>query len=192
MLKYLVIVGALVQLIGIFSYIKDTIKGNTKPNKVSWLMWSIAPLIATVAAFYSGVRWAVLPVFMSGFAPLLVFIFSFLNSKSYWKLERYDYVCGLCSILALVLWGVMKEPLIAIVFAIFSDAFAAIPTIIKSWSHPETESSIAYSTGVFNSLTSFAAISFWSLSQYLFPVYLVTVNGLILVIIYRKEIFKNQ
>jgi hypothetical protein len=70
-LPYLVFLGAAVQLVGIWSYIKDTVKGDAKPNRVSWLLWSIAPLIGTAAAISDGVTWEVLPVFMSGFGPLL-------------------------------------------------------------------------------------------------------------------------
>ena len=75
-IQYLVIVGAIVNLTGAISYIKETLKGNTKPNKVTWLLWAIAPLIATFAALSDGVRLSVLPIFMSGFGPLLVFIAS--------------------------------------------------------------------------------------------------------------------
>jgi len=87
-LQYLVFVGAIVGLIGIVSYIKETIQGKTKPNKITWLLWSIAPLIATFAALSDGVKLSVLPVFMSGFGPLLVLLASFVNKKSYWKLEK--------------------------------------------------------------------------------------------------------
>lgn len=187
MLEYLVFVGAAVQLAGIYPYIKETVRGDTKPNRVSWLMWSIAPLIATAAAFVNGVGWAVLPVFMSGFGPLLVFIASFVSSKSYWKLERFDFLCGLFSLVALILWGITKEPNIAIVFAILSDGFAAIPTLVKSWKYPETENPMPFTTGVFNSLTSFAAIKIWIFSAYAFPIYLVLINTSIALAIYRRK-----
>ena len=70
MLQYLVLVGAIVNIIGAFSYIKNTLRGLTKPNKITWLMWTIAPIIATVAALSKGVGWIVLPVFMAGLVPL--------------------------------------------------------------------------------------------------------------------------
>jgi hypothetical protein len=189
-LPYLVFVGAFVQLLGIYSYIKGTLLGITKPNKVTWLLWSVAPIIATFAAISDGVHWSVLPVFMSGFGPLLVFIASFVNKKSYWKLEKFDYLCGLCSVLALVLWGITKQPTIAIIFAIASDAFAAVPTLIKSWKYPETESTGPYTTGVFNSLTSFAAIKIWNFSALAFPIYLVFINFSLFLAVYRKKFFK--
>jgi len=61
-IQYLVFVGVVVGLTGTISYIKEMLKGKTRPNRVSWLLWSIAPMIATVAALFDGVRWSVLPV----------------------------------------------------------------------------------------------------------------------------------
>ncbi len=191
-LQYLVFVGAAAQLVGVFSYIKETLRGSTKPNKVTWLMWSVAPIIATFAAISGGVGWAVLPVFMAGFGPLLVFIASFVNKKSYWKLEKFDYLCGFCSVLALVLWGITKEPVIAIIFAIASDGFAAIPTSVKAWKYPETESAGPYTTGLFSALTSFAAIKTWNFSSLAFPVYLVMICTLLTIFVYRRKIFKKE
>jgi hypothetical protein len=192
MLQYLVIIGAVVQLLGIASYIKDTLKGTTKPNRVSWLLWSVTPLIATAAALADGVRWAVLPVFMSGFGPLLVFIISFVNKKSYWKLGKFDYLCGFFSVLALVLWGITKEPVIAIIFSIVSDGFAAAPTLVKIWESPESESKGPYATGLFNSMTSFAAVKTWNFSSFGFAAYLTIMNVALVMAFYRRNFFRKK
>ncbi|MEK6646332.1 MAG: hypothetical protein AABY84_06645 [Candidatus Firestonebacteria bacterium] len=191
-MQYIVIIGAVVQLVGIVSYIKETLKGNTKPDKVTWLLWSVAPLIAAFAGFIDGVRWAVLPVFISGFGPLLVFIASFINKNAYWKLEKFDYLCGFCSVLALVLWGITKEPVVAIVFAIASDGLAAVPTLIKSWKYPETETVDVYTTGLFGALTSFTVIKMWSFAEIAFPIYLVVASSVFIVSFYRKRIFRKE
>jgi hypothetical protein len=191
MLQYLVFVGAIVGFFGIAAYIKETLRGNTKPNKVTWLLWSISPLIATAAALSDGVRLAVLPVFIAGFTPLLVFFVSFINKKSYWKLWTFDYLCGLFSVLALILWAITKEPIVAIIFSIMSDGFAAIPTIIKSWKHPETETGSAYAAGILNAATSFAAVKIWYFTEIAFPAYLIIVNLCLAIFIYRKRIFKK-
>ncbi len=190
MLQYLVLAGAAVQTVGIANYIKEIIWGGVKPNKVTWLMWSVAPLIATFAAFSDGVRWSALPVFMSGFGPLLVFIASFLNPNAYWKLEKFDYLCGVCSVLALIFWWITKDPNIAIAFAIASDGFAAVPTIIKMWKYPETETVSPFTAGLFSALTSFAAIKMWGFSAYAFPIYLVMINILLISCFYRRKFMK--
>jgi len=50
-----VLVGALLNLSGSSKYVFETIKGRTKPNRISWLMWAIAPLIAFAAELNQGV-----------------------------------------------------------------------------------------------------------------------------------------
>jgi len=188
MLQYLVFVSAFAALLAAFTYIRSMFRGGAKPNRVTWLMWSIAPFIATAAAISNGVGWAVLPVFMAGFSPLLIFTFSFLTKKAYWKLTSFDYVCGVLSALAIVLWLVTKNPNVAIVFAISSDALAAVPTLIKEWHHPETESPWPYITGMFSALTSFGAATIWTFSEYAFPAYLVVINFLLFSFMYKKKL----
>lgn len=191
MLEYLVFVGAVAALAAAFAYIRSMFRGGAKPNRVSWLMWSIAPMIGTAAAVSNGVGWAVLPVFMSGFSPLLIFIFSFATKKAYWKITPFDYGCGILSILALSLWLITKEPNIAILFAIASDGLAAVPTLIKAWHHPETESGGPFIVGLLNSLTAFAAAKIWTFSELAFPIYLVIINILLIFSIYGKKILKK-
>ena len=192
MLKYLIFVGMAISLIGIMSYIKEMLQGSVKPNRVSWLMWSIAPLIAAIAAMVSGVTWSVIPVFMSGIGPLLVFIVSLFKKEAYWKIVKFDLYCGFLSALALILWGITNEPIIAIIFAIASDFLASVPTLTKAWKHPATESSSAFVGGLCSALTTFFAIDKWNFLSLAFPIYLGVIDILILFSINHNHLFKKR
>lgn len=192
MFHYLVFVGAAVQFIGIAAYLKDTLRGKTKPNRVTWLMWSLAPLIAGSAALADGAGWAAFPTLISGGSALAVLFASFVNRQAYWKLETFDYFCGLFSILALILWYFTQMPAVAVIFAIISDVFATAPTIIKTWKHPQTETASAYTTGLFNALTSFSGIKLWSISSVAFPIYWVLVDCCLISIIYRSKFSRTK
>ncbi len=192
MLEYLVIIAAVGSLLAAFVYIRSMLVGNTKPNRVSWLMWAIAPLIATAAALSNGVGWAVLPVFMAGFSPFLIFAASFYTKKAYWKLSTFDYVCGALSGLALIMWWLTKEPNIAIVFAIASDALAAVPTLTKALTNPETESVWPFLIGVFGAASSLAVATLWTFSEYAFPIYLIIVNILVLFALYNRNLIPQM
>jgi hypothetical protein len=122
----------------------------------------------------------------------LIFAASFAIKEAYWELSRLDYACGILSVLAIVFWGATRDPDIAIVLAILSDALASVPTLIKAWQYPETESPWAYSTGVFNGLTGFFAITTWTFSQYAFPAYLVVISGLLVLSICHKRVFAHS
>ena len=188
MLEYLVIVAAVASTLAALVYIRSMFTGRTKPNRVTWLMWAIAPMIAAVAALSNGVGWAVLPVFMAGFSPLMIFTASFFAKKAYWKPSTFDYVCGALSGLALFMWWLTKDPNVAIVFAISSDALASIPTITKAWNNPETESIWPYVVGVFGAASSLIVATFWTFSAYAFPSYLIITNIVVLLAICKRQL----
>ncbi len=187
MFEFLVFAAAAGSLLAAFVYIRSMFKGQTNPNRVTWFMWSIAPFIATAAALSNGVGLAVIPVFMSGFSPFLVFTASFFNKKAYWKLTRFDYLCGALSAFALVIWFITKDPNSAIIFAIVSDAAAAVPTLVKAWRNPETESAWPFIIGTFSPMTSFLVASAWGFSELAFPTYLIAINVTLLVPLFRKK-----
>ena len=188
MFGYLVFAAAFAMLVATYVYVRSMFRGGAKPNRVTWLMWSVAPFIATAAAVSNGVGWATLPVFMTGISPLIIFSASFFTRKAYWKLGKFDYACGALSGLALALWYVTKDPNVAISFAIASDALASAPTFAKAWRYPETESPWPYVVGIFNALSSFGAITLWTFSAYAFPVYLAVISVLLCLAVFNKKL----
>lgn len=167
-----VILGAIFNLIGGVSYISDTIKGKIKPNRVSWLLWGIAPMIAFAAEIKEGVGIQSLMTFIVGFTPLMIFIASFVNKKSYWKIGKFDIFCGLLSVLGLILWYLTKTGNIAILFSIFSDFVAGIPTIIKAHKYPETENYIEFSFSFVNASLTLLTMKIFNFANLAFPFYI--------------------
>ena len=136
---YFVIVGTLIGAVGSIAYLIATFKGEVKPNRVSFLLWGIAPLIAFAAMKEKGVGLESLMTLSVGVFPLLIFFASFFNKKAEWKLSRFDVLCGLLSVLGLILWRLTREGNVAIVFSIVADGLAAVPTVVKAYKYPETE-----------------------------------------------------
>lgn len=167
-----VILGAFINLLGGISYISDTIKGKVKPNKVSWGLWALAPIIASVAEVTQGVGITALMTFMVGFVPLLIFLASFINKKSYWKLGKFDIFCAILSLVGLVLWYITKVGNIAIAFSLFSDFMAGIPTLIKSFTNPETESYWEFASSFISSILTMLTFRVWNFQTYAFPIWI--------------------
>lgn len=78
-----VYLGFALVFFGGLSYLIDTVRGKNKPNRVTWFFWAVAPLIAFAAEIQKGVGLRSLMTFSAGFSPLLIFIASFVNKKSY-------------------------------------------------------------------------------------------------------------
>ena len=184
----IIFVGVLINLVGLFWYIRDIIKGGTKPNLVSWFFWSLAPFIGVFFQLKAGAGISILPIFMAGFTSLVVIIVSVLKKNGYWKINSFDVVCGIISLFALILYVFTHNLSISILFAIISDGLAYIPTIRKSWNFPETETGLMYTTGIVSNIIGLLTIKMWTFPIYSFGVYIILFNAIVVFSIYRKKI----
>lgn len=168
-----VYVGSAISALGTAAYLRDTLRGTTKPNRVTWLLWAVAPLLAAAVEFDQGVGIRTLPTFMVGFMPLLVFVGSFHNPESVWSIRRIDYACGAMSVVGTVVWLVTRNGVLAISAAIVADFLAGVPTLIKSWTHPETETVYTYVGAVLSMVIVLLTIEHWTFDVAAFPLFIV-------------------
>lgn len=188
----IIFVTVLVSFIGYFFYLKDIFYGKTKPNLVSWFLWLLGPFLGVFFQLKAGAGLSVVPIFMAGFGPLLVVIFSIFRKNAYWKLNTFDVICGIFSILALILYALTHNLAVSIIFAILSDLFAFIPTYIKGWKNPESETMTVYLAGIFNNALGLLVIKNWSFTIYSFGLYLVIANIIMVYFLYRKKLFRSS
>lgn len=167
-----VILAAAIILLGDLSYLYLTIKGKVKPNKVTWFLWALAPFVAFAGELDQGIGISSLMTLSVGIIPALIFLASFLNKKSYWKITSLDLACGALALMGLLLWGLTRVGNLAILFAIVSDALAAVPTAVKAYKAPESENYLVYLFNGIGGFITLLAIVKWNFANYAFPAYL--------------------
>ena len=185
----LVIISALLLLWGGYAYFRDTLAGRTKPNRVSWFLWALAPLVSLGAAFSADADiWASVRVLVGGVVPAVIFLGSFVNRKSYWQLTRFDWFCGGLSLTALLFWQFANSPLIAVLLATAANTFASIPTFIKAWNFPETETRLIFINSFLSAVLIIPAIPVWNIANSAFQIGLMLTTGAMLLAVYRKAL----
>jgi hypothetical protein len=190
---WLVLLSVAISFSGAVAYIRDMVRGTSKPNLITWGLWAFAPLIATGAALSAHAdAWATVRIFMTGFGPLLIFIAAFLVPQSYWKLTRFDAACGLLSLIALGVWLIADLPVMAILFAALADLLATWPTLVKAWRHPETETLYTYFVGIFTSTLAIPAIPVWNIENAAFQVYVMVANVSLFLVVARTRIWRKS
>ncbi|MES2088175.1 MAG: hypothetical protein V4467_04275 [Patescibacteria group bacterium] len=186
---WLVVISVLISLFRASIYVRDTLTGKTKPNRISHAMWALAPAVGVISALSAHADiWTTSRIFMAGFGPFVILLASFFNRQSYWKLTPFDFLCGLFSAFGLVALLFAKSPELAILFAVIGDCFAAIPTIIKSWKYPGTETGLSYIAGLIAALLIVPSIPKWDITNSAFQIYLIVVEIIFISAIYRKQI----
>ncbi len=165
--------------IGSISYVMATVRGLTRPNRVTWFLWALAPMVAFAAQLDEGVGKQALLTFMVGFGPLLILIASFVNPQSQWKVTRFDLICGGLSLLGLALWLVTREGWVGIALAIAADALAGVPTVRKAWTNPETEHPLVFLLAATSAAITLLTLDTWSFESAAFAVYILVICGLL-------------
>lgn len=181
-----VYLGSALGAIGGLFYLRDTLRGTTQPNRVTWLLWAVAPLLAAAVEFNEGVGLRTLTTFMVGFMPLLIFIATFRAPGAVWQITRRDYVCGALSVLGTIGWLATRSGVVAIIAAICADFLAGIPTLIKSWRAPESESVSSYLGAVVSSAILLLTVTRWTTEVAAFPTFLLCVASVECVLVGLK------
>ncbi len=181
-------VAVLINLIATFYYCKDIFNGHTKPNLISWFFWALVPLIGVFFQIKAGAGLSVLPILTDGLNCFIIIIFSLWNENGYWKIERFDIICGILAFMSLVFYIFSHNLSISLVFAICADFFAAIPTIVKSWKFPETETGGVYIVAALTNVFGLLIIKNWIFPIYSYGIYFVLMNLLVVFCVYRKKL----
>lgn len=176
-----VLVGVAISAVGQYAYVRDTLRGTTQPNRVSFVLWALAPLLAFAVQLDEGVGLVALSTLSFGLGPLAILAASFANRAAYWRLAPFDYVCGAISLVGTAIWLATQDGAIAVMAAVTADALAGVPTFLKAARHPETETPLLYAAATTNGAIAVLAVQEWTLVDAAFPVYIVCFGGVLLI-----------
>ncbi len=154
---------------GAFGYIRDTLRGVTSPNRVTWSLWGVEGLLGFGVEVQQHVGIASLMTLMLGLVPCAIVLASFKNSHAVWKIGLFDLVCGAIALAGLVFWAFINEPTVALISFVCADQVAALPTLRKSWLAPSTETSRVYVMGCLNCVITVLTLKVMTTAGVLYP-----------------------
>lgn len=178
------IVAGIVQAISVVPYIKDMLHGETRPNVVTWFLWMVIQIIIIAAQFSAGASWSVIILIVMTLNTMAVLLLC-LKGYGYKKYGKIDFVCFLLAILAIVVWQITNEPVLAIVFSVVADFFALAPTIVKTYREPNSESAFPWFLNVVAGVLAVISTTKFDLANVLFPVYYIVTDSSLVILMLR-------
>jgi hypothetical protein len=176
-MDYHVLLGLLAVAIGIVGYvpyIRDMLRGHTKPHAFSWLIWSILEGTAFAVTITEGGGPGAWVLGLATIVCLFVFVVALKKGDRTFPL--IDWVMLGASFFAIALWAVTKDPLLSIILIAVIDAIAFVPTFRKGWHKPYEETLIEYESSALKQVIGIAALTAFSLTTALYPASLVLTN----------------
>ncbi len=191
MIEFKIILGIIAVIIGLisyFPYIRNIFRGKTKPHAYSWLVWTI---LTGTAFFVQILNKGGAGAWVTGLTAvfcLVVFILALKKGEK--NITLSDKLSLGSAFLALLIWYLTSNPLIAVILIIIIDALGFYPTFRKSYHKPHEETAIMFFLAGLKFGIAIIALESYTPITYLFPVYLVISNWILvsMLLIRRKQL----
>lgn len=175
--------GVLLGAAGTAGYLWAVLRGDAKPNRVTWSVWTLSASLAFAGELDEGVGVRAASTFAAAAGPGLVLAASFVNPHASWAVRKLDVVCGVAALAGLALWLATGEGETAIAFSLGAVTVAAIPTFLKARRHPETESALCFALVSGNAVVRLLTIDDWDFANAAYPLHMLAISGGLAVVI---------
>lgn len=182
------IVGTLIlSVISPIFYSKSIFARKSKPHKVTRLIVWLASVSGMLAVIHSNNGAG--KIFAAIFLARATYLLILASMYGVGGASKLDKSCLAIGIVALLMYAVTRNGLLAITFGVLSDLIGYIPTFVKTWHEPTSESPTFFAIEGLASLLGVLAIRQLRVDIIL-PVYFVLCSATVVTLIYRKKLVR--
>jgi hypothetical protein len=181
----LVTIASLLALLGNIPYLKSVWKGQVEPHAFTWFIWSIVSLVTFFGAVQKGGGLGTVPIFVSEIFTVIIFLFSLKNGFKH--IHKTDVFFLIIALLGLVPWYFTSDPTISVIVVVCIDIVAFMPTIRKTFLHPNSENYLLYLTNVLRHGLILSSLDAYNIATTLHSVAMIIVNTCMTLIITTKK-----
>ncbi len=179
------ILSSIFVLVGAIPYLSDIHNRRAHPHVLSWIGWAFITALGGFAMLADGSQWVVAIIFANTISCLVIASYSIVRRVGVWSTTIWDYIFFGLGILGLILWQTLDMPVLALICAITADLSFGIPTIIKTYKNPDSETPFVWLTATISGLLSMFAIHAFSFSEVAYPVYLLIFDSVVLLLVLK-------
>ena len=183
----LIMISALLTISSVMPYLADVLRRRTKPQVVTWLVWTVLTTITLVATLHDG-QFATSMMLLAGtLATLSIVIFGWKYGDR--TFEPLDIFCLSGAGVGLLCLLLVHSTVLTVLVTMSVDFVGSIPTLKHAWLKPQEETWTTFAIATLAAICTLMAISTWTLTGILPAAYLLAANStLALIIISRRAL----
>jgi len=180
--------GVLAGLVGIgdtIPYVRDTLRGATRPHRGTWLIWSVLAMVVCLSQRADGASWSLLMVGTQAVLTSLIFLLAIDRGEG--GMSRSDAILIAIASGGVIGWILADEPIIATGCVVVADLIGATMKIPKTYRDPDSETLATFAFASLSGMLAAGAVGALDLSLLLYPVYFFLVNGAMAIFIHHRR-----
>jgi hypothetical protein len=188
MIELVAVLGLSAGLIGVadtIPYVRDTLRGATRPHRGTWLIWGVLAVVVSGSQYADGASWSLVMAGVQAVLTMLIFALSIRHGEGGVTPPELVMI-GIASV-GVVGWIVADEPLVATACVVVADLIGAALMVPKTYRDPESETLVTFAFASLGGALAAGAVGALDVSLLLYPVYYCLVNGAIAVLIVTRR-----
>ena len=166
-------------------YVRDVVRGTTRPHRGSWLIWAVTASVVYASQRADGATWSLI---MAGAqAVLTAFVFLLAIRRGEGGMGARDASLIVLAAAGVAGWTVVDEPLVATTCVIAADLIAAGLMVPKTYRDPSSETFATYALASVGGVLAAGAVGTGDPSLLLYPLYFCAINGAIALLIAQRR-----
>lgn len=183
------VITVLIALISYSIYIRDMLRGRTKPHSVTWLVWALLNSFIFYEQLVGGAGPGAWVTGSAALANVIILLLSIRYGER--RVSRLDWVCLIAALGVFVFWQQTANGTVAVVLACLIFILGFIPTIRKAWRHAREETALTFALNSSKFLIALFALEAVTVTTALYPAVLFAMNaGFVVLLLVRRRIMK--
>jgi len=173
------VLATLVALVNYLPYLIGVVKQTLHPHAFSWIIFTVITATVSAAQFSEGAGAGAWATGATAVTTFLIACFALRNGG--YRITRFDTVSLVGALLAIPVWIISDNPLLAVLILTGIEALGFLPTYRKAWQFPHDESQLAFSLTILKYALALGAMQAYSFTTVLFPAALIVFSMLLIV-----------
>lgn len=184
------IVSTVLATIAPFFYAYEILNKKAQPHRTTRFVLLVITTLSFASLFAQHNRVAVWLAGVDVIGSLAIFILSLKFGMGNWT--KMDLLCLFIAAVGISIWKITSNPFLALYSAILADFTGVVPTLIKTFKLPDSESALYFTIGGIACLFNLLAAKDFTIQNISYPLYLVLINLFIVFLAIRPKLFFNR
>jgi hypothetical protein len=188
------ILGVLAGLLAVadtIPYVRDTLRGTTRPHRGTWLIWGVLAIVVTFSQRADGASWSLIMGCAQAVVTTLVFLLAIRRGEG--GISPADLTLIAIAMGGVAGWFIADAPLVATVCVVAADLIGAALMVPKTYRDPGSETLTTFAFASLGGALAAGSVAALDPALLLYPIYYCLVNAAISgLIVYRRRVLARE
>ena len=179
------ILAGILQLVATAPYVRDILRGSTRPQRMTWGIWTTLAFVVLASQWASGATWSLTLTIGQAISCLVIFLLALRRGVG--GFSRIESALLAIAALGIAGWLIADDPLVATCSVVLADLIAMAMMLPKTYRDPSSETLSTYVIGTVSTVFALLAVDALAVDLLVYPLYILIADSAVVAMIFLRR-----